>query len=167
MPEFKTPAVTLTAIGSGRKIILNKIGTPAVLIFHGRGNSEASQDVNRPVRDKYPDASDLLVASILDLHIAPRLLRGVVEAFIRDAYEDACKKLPDGLLPRDYLILLPDWDGKLSKSFGLKDTDRQAGVVVLDSQANVVGVYQGKDLAAQTMALIKKIETLFQTNNRR
>lgn len=158
MPEIKTPAVTLTAIGSGRKVSLNQIGFPALLIFHGRNTAEASQKVNGPVRDKYPLASSLLVASIMDLHIAPRLLRGVVEAFIRDAYEEACKKLPNGWTPREYLLLLPDWDGSLTKNFGFKDTDRTAGVVVLDRQGKVVGAYQGKDLTAQAMAMLKKVE---------
>jgi hypothetical protein len=159
MPGLKTPTVTLTAIGSERKIALNNIGIPAVLIFHGRNNASASEAINGPVREKYPSASSVLVATIMDLHIAPRLLRGVVEAFIRNAYEDACKKLPKDMAPRDYLVLLPDWDGKLTKHFGFKDTDHQAGVVVLDRQGNVIGVYQGKDLVVQTLALLKKAFT--------
>jgi hypothetical protein len=158
MPEIKTPAVTLTAIGSGRKVTLNQIGIPALLLFHGRSNAEASQNVNAPVRDKYPLASTVLVATVMDLHIAPRPLRGVVEAFIRNAYEEACQKLPTGWSPRDYLLLLPDWDGSLTKKFGFKDTDHTAGVVVLDRQGKVVGAYQGKDLAAQALAMLKKVE---------
>jgi len=157
MSEIKTPNVTLTAVGSGRKITLTQIGIPAVLIFHGRGNSDASEMINTPVRDKYPQASSLLVATIMDLHIAPRLLRGVVEAFIASAYEEACKKLPKGWTPRDYLLLLPDWDGKLSKAFGINNSDHTAGVAVLDSKGSLVGVYQGKDLAAKTMALLEKV----------
>jgi hypothetical protein len=158
MPEFKTPAITLTAIGTGRKVTLNKIGAPALLIFHGRNTANASKNINGPVRERYPDASNLLVASIMDLHIAPRLLRGVVEAFIRDAFEEASKELPNGWTARDYLILLPDWDGRLTKNFGFKDPDKIVGLVVLDSQAKVVGVYQGKDLVAQALAMLEKVK---------
>jgi hypothetical protein len=157
MPETITPAVTLTAIGSNRKITLNKIGAPAVLIFHGRNTAEVSEKLNGPLRDRYPEASDLLVASILDLHVAPRLLRGVVEAFIRDAYEEACQKLPDYWPPRDYLLLLPDWDGKLTRAFGFKDTDKAAGVAVLNHQGRVIGTYQGADLVEKTLSLLDKL----------
>lgn len=158
MTEIKAPAVTLTAIGNNRKITLNKIGTPAVLLFHGRNTAEASRKVNGPVRDRFPEASQLLVASIMDLHIAPRLLRGVVEAFIRDAYEEAIQELPNGWTPQEYLLLLPDWDGKLTKSFGFKDTDRNAGVALLDADGRIVGTYQGNDLINQTLALLEQIE---------
>lgn len=156
MAEIKTPNVTLTAVGSKRKITLTNIGTPAVFIFHGRGNAEASEIVNTSIRDKYPNASSVLVGTIMDLHIAPRLLRGVVEAFIKNAYEDACKKLPKGWPPSEYLLLFPDWDGKLTKSFGIHNSDHTAGVAVLDRAGLVVGVYQGKDLGAKTLALLAR-----------
>lgn len=153
----KMPSITLTSIGSGRKVKLDKIGTPAVLIFHGRNTSEAARTVNGPVRDRYPDASRLLVASVADLHSVPRLLRGVVEAFISDAYEEASQELPEGWKSYDYLLILPDWDGKVTRAVGLDHTDRTAGVVVLDSQGNITGVYQGRDLIGQTLVLLNKI----------
>jgi hypothetical protein len=158
MPAIKVPPVTISAIGNGRKVTLNKIGLPALLIFHGRNTAEAAREINGPVRDKYPEASDLFVASITDLHIAPRLLRGVVEAFIKDAYEEAVKELPNGWTPRDYLLLLPDWDGKITKAFGFDNTDKQAGLAALDRQGNVVGIYQGKDLVINALALLEKID---------
>ena len=151
MLVIETPAITLTTIGS------NKIGVPSVLIFLSRDTSNASESINGPVRDRYPKASSLLVVNIMDLHIAPRLLRRVVEAFIRDAYEDACQKLPKDWPPRDYLLLAPDWDGKLTKSFGFSDTNKIAGVAVLDRQGKIVGTYQGKNLTEQTLSMLDKI----------
>jgi hypothetical protein len=159
MPEIKTPAITVTAIGTGRKITLNKIGTPALFIFHGRNTAEASRDINGPVRDRFPEASKLLIATVMDLHATPRLLRGVVEAFIRDAFEDAIKELPKGWTAREYLLLLPDWDGSLTKNFGIKDPDKVVGLAVLDRQAKVVGVYQGKDFVNQALALLDKVKS--------
>ena len=154
----KIPSVTLTSIGSGRKVKLDSIGVPAVLIFHGRNTSDAVRAVNGPVRDRYPGASSLLVASVADLHSAPRLLRGVVEAFIKDAYEEAVQELPEGWKPYDYLLILPDWDGKVTRAVGLDNTYRTAGVIVLDSQGIIIGVYQGKNLVSQTLALLEKID---------
>ncbi len=157
MTNQKAPAFTLTSIGSGRKVSLNKIGVPALLIFHGRQTSEAARTVNGPVRDRYPDPSNLLVASVADLHSVPRLLRGVVEAFISDAYEEASQELPEGWTARDYLLILPDWDGKVTRAFGLSHTDRIAGVAVVDSQGDIVGVYQGRDLVVQAQSLLESV----------
>lgn len=155
MPITNVPAVTMAAVGSGRKITLNKIGTPAVLIFHGRGTAEAARQVNGPVRDQFPDADALLIASITDLHSVPGLLRGVVRAFIQDAYEEACKELPDGWAPEKYLLLLPDWDGKITRAFGMKDIEKTAGIAVVDESGRVVGIYQGKELAGQALEMLK------------
>lgn len=157
MPEIKAPSITLTAIGNNRKITLSKIGIPAILLFHGRNTAEASRQVNDPVRTRFPQTSQLFVASIMDLHIAPRLLRGVVEAFIRDAYEEAVNELPEGWSPEEYLLLFPDWDGKITKSFGFKDTDKVAGVVALDAEGVVIGTYQGKDLVEQTLKFLDQL----------
>jgi hypothetical protein len=157
MSITNVPAVTIAAIGSGRKVTLNKIGVPAVLIFHGRGTAEAARQVNGPVRDRYPESNSLLVASITDLHTVPGLLRGVVRAFIQDAYEEACRELPAGWSPEEYLLLLPDWDGKITRAFGMKDIEKNAGVAVLDKMGAVIGTYQGKDLANQTLQLLLNI----------
>lgn len=157
MSATKAPSITISAIGNGRKVILNQIGLPALLIFHGRNTASAARDINGPIRDIYPSASELFIASITDLHIAPRMLRGVVEAFIRDAYEEAVQELPEGWSPRDYLLLLPDWDGKITKYFGFDNTDRQAGLAVLDSQANLLGTYQGRNLVDNALELLKKL----------
>ena len=74
-----------------------------------------------------------------------------------DAYEEASQELPEGWKPYDYLLILPDWDGKITRAVGFNNTDRTAGVVVLDSQGNIAGVYQGKDLVGQSLALLEKI----------
>ncbi len=83
------------------------------------------------------------------------MLRGVVEAFISDAYEEASQELPEGWTARDYLLILPDWDGKVTRAFGLSHTDRNAGVAVVDSQGDIVGVYQGRDLVVQAQSLLE------------
>ncbi len=64
---------------------------------------------------------------------------------------------PRDELHREYLLLLPDWDGKLTKSFGIQNSDHTAGVAVLDSAGKIVGIYQGKNLAAESMALLAKV----------
>jgi len=156
MTDINPPAVTMTAIGNGRKITLNRIGLPALLIFHGRNTSEAVRSVNGPVRDEYPSAEQLLVISIADLHVVPGLLRGVVQAFIKDAYEEAIQELPQGWEPIDYLLILPDWDGKVTKAFQMKNTDGKAGLAVLDGNAKVLGTYQGDNLANQALKLLEK-----------
>jgi hypothetical protein len=55
------------------------------------------------------------------------------------------------------LLLAPDWDGKLTKSFGFSNTNKIAGVAVVDRQGKVIGTYQGKNLTEQTLSMLDKI----------
>jgi len=141
---MKITAKTLIAIGSERKIPLQEIGIPAVLIFHGRETAGAAKVINRPIRDRYPSSSQLTVASVVDMHSVPRLLRGMAEGIMLQAYQEASNELPDDMPVEDYMLLLPDWDGGVTRSVGLRDTNRKAGIAVLDSQGNILGVYQAE-----------------------
>lgn len=83
----RAPAAELTAAGSGRRIALDGIGVPAVLIFHTQETAAAASAVNLTVREKYPLASSVLVASMVDLRSVPRLFRSIAEGARRKAYQ--------------------------------------------------------------------------------
>ena len=53
-------------------------------------------------------------------------------------------------------MILPDWDGSLTKALGLKDTGKTAGLAVLDTQGNVIGTYQGNEPESHALELLKK-----------
>lgn len=153
------PAVTLTAVGSGRQVVLNKIGLPTVLIFHTQQTAAASTAVNQAVRHRYPLSSLVMVASVVDLHSNPRLFRRIAKGAMKKTYQQAVATLPRGLSPESYVVILPDWDGVVTKALGLRDVNKTAGVAVLDHAGNVVGVYQGDDPASAALVMLAKAGT--------
>jgi phage tail protein X len=155
-PAGQLPAVTLTACGSGREVALRGTGKPEVLIFHAQATADAAGAVNEAVRQRYPMASSVVSASVVDLCSVPRLFRKVAERSMRKAYNDAASSLADGLSAEDYVVILPDWDGSITKAVGLDAVDKTAGVAVIDRSGKIVGVHQGKDLAAAALNMLAR-----------
>lgn len=151
------PAYSLTAVKSGR-VISNQAnkGQVVVLIFHGRETVQAAVDVNTAVRPEYSDPKAVVLASVLDLSIVPRLLQGAVKPMLEQAYEQGAQQIPQGYNPADFVFLLPDWKGEATKAFKVKDTSKQGAVVVIDAAGKVVGSYQGPALGPATLALVKQ-----------
>ena len=143
----------MKAIGSNREVNLNAIGRPAVLIFHTAETAEDAQRINQAVRgtQEYKSFESVLIANVVDLHSVPKLFRSFAEKSMRDSYVKAGGSLPQGETPQDYVIILPDWDGTVTKAFGLKDTNKMASAVILDASGNIVGVYQSGDLTSQAL----------------
>jgi hypothetical protein len=148
--------ITLTAVGSQRRLSLHAPGAPLVLIFHGREHSEISRQVNDALRRRYYAASELIVATVVDLSIAPRLLRRVIEPFLTAAYQDAARQLKPDMPPEDYLLILPDWDGRVGRALRIVDPNRVPGVAVLDRFGGLVGRRQGGDLPAYAIRLAEQ-----------
>ena len=76
--EGRLPEVVLTAIVSGREISLRNIGAPLVLIFHAQDTARTALEVNRTVRGAYPDAREVVIASVIDLRSCAVMLKGMV-----------------------------------------------------------------------------------------
>jgi hypothetical protein len=149
---------TLKAIGSNREVNLNALGKPAVLLFHTQETSEDAAKVNAAIRadEKYHIAENLFIANIVDLRSVPKLFRGFAEKAMKENYEKAAASLPAEANPADYVLILPDWDGSVTKSFGLKDTNKTLAFAVLDSNGNIVGAYQGSDAESNALALLSQ-----------
>ncbi len=159
-PVSKANDVTLKAAGSGREILLDKIGKPTVLIFHTQETSDAAAQINQAIRaeSQYADCESMLIANIVDLHSVPKPFRWVAEKAMKESYDKSAASLPQGVAPQDYILILPDWDGKTTKAFGLKNVNKTAAFVALDKCGNVAGIYQGPDLAANAMELLKSTQ---------
>lgn len=156
MSPIKLPGQTLTAYGSGRQIQVRRTGVPIVLIYHSRNTADLARDINNAVRDKYPQPSDILVASIVDLHIIPKLIRGVTEKMVEGEYHKAAAELGEGQAPEDIIIILVDWNGKMTKGAGFSDTNKQVGLIVLDAAGDLVDIYQGDDPINKTLELVNQ-----------
>jgi len=166
MPDIKAPAKTLIALGSERRVVLNRIGKPAVLLFLARETADDGPPINARLRESYPLATDLMTASVVDLHIVPRLVRSIAEAAMRHAYEKAVQRFPrefklpqpDMVVdPEDYILILPDWDGSVTRAFGMRNPAKTPGVAVLDTQGQLVGIQQGGDLAEAALGFLEQL----------
>ena len=155
-PRGQAPNATLTAIGSRHRINLRQTGVLTLLVCHGRETAPEAARLHTAVRQRYPLASTLLAASLVDLKIVPRMFRGVAEAALREVHQQAVASLEEGMLPEEYIVILPDWDGGATAALGFRNTPNNAGVILLDGEGNLLEVYQGADLAETTLRLLGK-----------
>jgi hypothetical protein len=150
------PAVTLKAIGHGRRLTFNNLGTTALIVFVARETSDQPSTVIEPVRERWPEASDVLVVSLADARPFPKLIRKIAEQIMKSSYNDAVKNLKPGRKPEDYVLIVPDWDGVVMTPLGIEDVTKQIAIAVIDRNGNVVGVHQGDDAPAQAITMLER-----------
>lgn len=151
------PDFSLTAVKSGRQINPASCkGDVLGLVFHSRETVQAVVEINTTVRPVYPDPKPVVLVSVLDLSIVPRLFQGAVKPLLEQAYDQAAREIPKGYNPADYVFLLPDWTGAVTKAFKAKDTGKMAAVVVIDPQGQVVGSYQGPQPGPAALSLVQR-----------
>ena len=141
----RAPDFDLLAAGSGRRVGLRDVaGRKVVLVFHLQGTAPTAREINRAVRERFPDPEEVLVASVLDLSIVPPVYWLTVGLVLGSAYEQATRELPPDVDPADYLVILPDWGGRVSRDYGVRNTGRAAAIVVVDEDSNMTLSYQGE-----------------------
>lgn len=121
-----------------------RAGRPVVLIFHLQGTAPTAREINRAVRGRYPSPDDVLVASVIDLSIVPPLYWPTVSLVLSQAYEQARAELPQDADAPEYVVILPDWGGRVSRSYGVRRTNRAAAIVIVDKGSKVAGFHQGE-----------------------
>ena len=141
----RAPDFDLLAAGSGRRVRLRELaGRKAVLVFHLQGTAPTARAMNRAVRERFPDPEEVFIASVIDLSIVPPLYWMTVGLVLNSAYEQAAGELPPNVDPAEYLVILPDWGGRVSRDHGVRNTGRAAAIVVVDEDSNVTLAYQGE-----------------------
>ena len=154
----RAPDFDLLAAGSGRRVSLTgNDGRPVVLIFHLQGTAPTAREINRAVRERYKSPDEVLVASIIDLSIVPPVYWITVGLVLGQAYEKAVAGLPSDTDPAEYIVILPDWGGRVSRAYGARRTNRAAAIVVVDSDSNVAGSYQGESPVEAVLDMLDRI----------
>ena len=149
------PDISLEAVVSGRTINPSQPDARyLILVFQSQHTARALAGIQDAVRERFPSANDVRIASVVDLRPAPRMFRGMVKSALKQAYDGAARQLPEGWSASDYVVILPDWKGTFFKAFGLQDADEQAAVVVIDAQGIVLGSRQGDDLGPFAVSLL-------------
>ena len=142
----RAPYFRALAAGSGREVSLRTCaGWRLVLIFHAQNTAWAAEQVNRAVRRRYLSSEEVMVASVVDLSLVPPLYWLTASVMVGQAYEKAAREVPSEVDPADYVLILQDWGGLISRRFGVREVGREAAVVVVDENAVIAGFYQGRE----------------------
>jgi hypothetical protein len=145
--DGKAPALTLTAIGSGRQLDLAATGVRTLLICFGQETQAGTEAVEAVARGRFPTAAELLVGHVVDLHKIPSILRKVAEGVLSGEHKKAVAELEAGKAPEEYVVIFPDWDGSTVTALGLEDATKAIGLVVLSADGGVEWRYQGAEPA--------------------
>ena len=149
------PAEKLTAVVSGLEIDLANLGRPAVLVFHGQDTAAAAMEVNNTVRAAYPDASEVLVASVIDLRQFPSMFHAMVKPELEKAYHKAAGKLPEEANVAELIVLLPDWKGATHDACGVQDSTREAAVIIAGPDGSILARAQGEKLGEAAVTALQ------------
>ncbi len=161
MSAQMAPSFTLQHI-AGRNVSLSEFqGRTVVLVFSGRDSVEQAQKIGQTIRSRY-DLYALPLVSVLDMHGIPRMMQGLAKGRIQGGYEELVKVATSSLQaagkpmpadPSQAIIMLPDWDGSVTKSFGLQAVDQQAVAVLIDGNGYIRGYGAGAQGGEQVLAL--------------
>ncbi len=161
MATQRAPDFTLDHVVGHPVSLADYRGRPVVVTFGGRDGGEQVRQIARTIRDRYGD-EELPIISVLDLHGVPRPLHGLVRGRLRSGYQEAVREATTDMrargrpMPPDMstaIVMLPDWDGAVTRSFGLSGVDRQAVAVLIDGDGAIRGSGVGAQAGEQILAL--------------
>lgn len=155
------PQFTLSHVVGRPVSLADYRGHTVVLLFAGRDSSEQAKSITRTLRAHYgPD--QLPILSVLDLHALPKLIQGMAKGQLQKAYQSAVAEATAGAqamgrpMPADSsqaIVMLPDWDGSVTRSYGLNDVNAQAVAVLVDGNGYIRGYGAGEQGGNQVIAL--------------
>jgi phytoene dehydrogenase-like protein len=155
-PLMDRPHFSLGDVSTQRPISPAQFaGRPLALILIGPRDADAAQALQRELRDAFPLAAHLAVATIVGLRSVPRLFRGIAARSMRRHHARAAEALPPCLDPARYVLLLADWDGGVCAALGY--TAPGPNVVVLDREGRWVTRLTGADLAKRSIGTVASL----------
>lgn len=148
----KAPTFEMQAVVSQRAVGLPRdAGRVLVLIFHDQNGTDVIEPVNSVVRRALYSAEDVLVASVVNLRSVPSLLRPMVGKIVERAYHQAAEHVPERMDSADYIVILLDWDGQVTRRYGV---DGRPSVVVVDQDGDIAAYHRGGDLPAAVAEIL-------------
>lgn len=162
MDGEQAPDFTLTHL-EGRSVSLGDFrGRKLVAVFASKDSGDQARGITRAIRDRFGH-DQVAMVSILDMHALPRMMQPVAKALLKKAYKEAVEKLeaefrakgePPPADPSQFVVMLPDWDGKVTASFGVTDVKKQAVAVLIDENGRRIGSGSGDQGGEQVLALL-------------
>jgi len=149
------PEITLTAVASKRKIALNAVATPTLLILFDQGTAGQIDPVVSAVRDAWPTADLVQIANVVDLRKFPKIVRKVAETLLNNSYNQNARNVKEGRDPADYVIILPDWQASVMKAVGIENVSSRIAIAVVAPGGRLIGAYQGEGEGAKAVELLR------------
>ena len=149
------PEITLTAVASKRKIALNAVTTPTLLILFDQGTAGQIDPVVSAVRDAWPTADLVQIANVVDLRKFPKIVRKVAETLLNNSYNQNARNVKEGRDPADYVIILPDWQASVMKAVGIENVSSRIAIAVVAPGGRLIGAYQGEGEGAKAVELLR------------
>ncbi len=145
----------LTAVGSKREFSdRTLVGRTSLLIFHDQHAQDEVQSLQERVRLQRPDHTDVFIASVVNMSVVPDFLRQIALGVMEKGYTGAKEHMPAGIDAADYVVILTDWDGKVSKTYNARKISSAPLLTLIDGAGVVRGVQQGGDLAQAALAML-------------
>ncbi|MEP7214813.1 MAG: hypothetical protein ABI782_01090 [Anaerolineaceae bacterium] len=150
------PALLFTSIESKRKFDLANVDRKTVLMLVSQESSGSIDPVIAEIRKAYADVSEVQIANVVDLRKTPRVLRKVAETLMSHRYKESAKNLPPGRDAAEWIIILPDWQGKLIRALGIDDVSQEMAVAVVAPGGQLLGVHHGVGAAAAAIEMLTR-----------
>lgn len=157
LPE-NTPAPPFSAKAqvSQRPISLNVASGELLLVFHSYQTALVAARITRAVREVYPRPDQVMVVSVADMRVVPRLLRGTAKAIIKNAYTEASRQVPPGQDPADHIVILADWNGALFEAYRVPATSQHVALVLVNQAKTIAGHHYGPQPEQAALALLAR-----------
>ena len=156
MDPATAPALSFTAIESKRKFNLSNVDRKTVLMLVSQESSGSIDPVIAEIRDAYANISEVQIANVVDLRKTPRVLRKVAGTLMSHRYKESAKNLPSGRDAAEWIIILPDWEGKLIKALGIDDVSQEMAIAVVAPGGKLLGIYHGPDPAVAAIEMLAR-----------
>ena len=157
-PGQAAPPFSLKAVATGRIFRpADYRGRAVLLIFADHNTGRSAQAVVERLRRRYSQFELLAIALVIDARIVPRLFRGTAEGRMEKEYRETAAAIPSGYDPADHLILLPDWNGEVTRAYRAGDLGRAIHLFLIGPDGLISGEYHGPDPAARALEMVQAL----------
>jgi hypothetical protein len=146
-PDISAPAFSTRLVPDRAWIA----GRPLAVLFHGRENQDEARGVIQTIRNKWRDAETLVTVNLVDLSMFPRVMRKLVNYDLGKVFDAEAASLPGDLDQDSHIVIVPDFDGKMTKAWGVSDAATVVSGVVVDSAWKVCARAHGAGVESVVM----------------
>ncbi len=141
-PDIKEPAFSTRLVPDRAWVA----GRPLVVLFYSRENQDDARAVTQVIRNKWRDAQTLVTINLIDLSMFPRIVRRLVNSDLTKAFDAEVENLPGDLDPESHIVIIADFDGKMTQAWGVCDAAEVINAVVVDSQWKICARARGAEV---------------------